>query len=65
MRFFHITKREYIEVPDSELRKKIYTRETAKGRQERYVVRTTVEGLNLTKFISKEVFDSLLVPIES
>jgi hypothetical protein len=40
-------------------------RKTSKGDQIRYAVRATLDdGTSLTKFVNKEVFDGLTVPLE-
>ena len=64
MKFYNVKKRESVEVDENTCCKVIYKRQTAKGAQERYAVRAKDDdGTNLTKFINKEVFDSLACPI--
>jgi hypothetical protein len=64
MRFYNVKTRSYVEVAEKDLKKKAYKRTTSKGEQVRYAVRANVNGTNLTKFISKSVYDSLNVPVE-
>lgn len=69
--FYNVKTRAFIEVPTGTCKKKIYTRETSKGTQYRYAIRATIlddgkDGLKtmLTKFVNKETFDSLNIPVE-
>ena len=62
--FYNVKKREKVTKPVSECTRKIYRKETAKGVQERYAVRSCDDGTNLTKFTSKAIFDSLDCPIQ-
>jgi hypothetical protein len=64
MQFYNVKTRSKVDVPDNEVKKTKYVRKTAKGDQTRYAVRASVNGTSLTKFVSKEVFDSLQVPEE-
>ena len=65
MQFYNVKTRSFVEVPDEKLKKKMYTRKTSKGDQVRYAVRATLDdGTSLTKFVNKEVYDSLNVPVE-
>jgi hypothetical protein len=49
-------------VPTSSVKKTKYTRTTKDGgTQVRYAVRATVDGTNLTKFVGKDMWDSLSV----
>lgn len=63
--FYNVKTKSKVEVEEKNLRKKVFSRITAKGTQFRYAVRATVDGVNLTKFISKETFDALRVPVEA
>jgi hypothetical protein len=64
MQFYNVKTRSKVEVPDNQLKKTKYVRKTSKGDQVRYAVRAQVNGTNLTKFVGKDVFDSLQVPEE-
>lgn len=61
MQFYNVKKRAKVEVSDSDLKKKKY-----EGRGGyRYAVRAVDDdGTHLTKFVKKELFDSLNVPEE-
>ncbi len=60
MEFFNVRKREKVDIPDDKIKKTTYGRETSRVR---YAVRAVDDdGTNLTKFISKETFNSLKVP---
>jgi hypothetical protein len=62
--FYNVKTKSNVDVEEKDLRKKVFARITSKGTQYRYAVRATVDGVNLTKFISKETFDALKVPVE-
>jgi len=64
MQFYNVKTRSKVEVPDSDLKKTKYVRKTTKGDQVRYALRANVNGTNLTKFVSKDTYDSLNVPME-
>jgi hypothetical protein len=59
MQFYNVKKRAKVEVADTDIKKKKY-----EGRGGyRYAVRAVDDdGINLTKFVSKDTFDSLDVP---
>ena len=61
MQFYNVKKRAKVEVADSNIKKKKY-----EGRGGfRYAVRAVDDdGMHLTKFVKKEVYDSLNVPEE-
>lgn len=66
MEFYSVKHRKKVEVPEKDIQKKTYSRESSSGSSVRYaaVAETTVEGdkVKLTKFINKATFDSLKVP---
>lgn len=63
--FYDVKKRAKVSVPTSQVKKKKYEKTTKSGQlQVRYAVRAHVDGTNLTKFVSKDMFDSLSVPEE-
>lgn len=66
VQFYDVKTRQTVDVPESQLTKKKYTRTTKSGSvQVRYAIRAkTSDGRNLTKFVSKEYWDSLSVPEE-
>ena len=64
IKFYNVKKRESVEVDESTCSKVIYKKETTKGVQERYAVRSKDDdGTNLTKFVSKATFDQLTCPL--
>jgi hypothetical protein len=62
LEFYSLKHRRTVTVPESEVMKRVLTRETKKGSQERYMLeaKTTVEGtaVSLHKFVSKATFDA-------
>jgi hypothetical protein len=64
MQFYNVKTRSKVDVPDNQIKKTKYVRKTSKGDQVRYAVRANVNGTNLTKFVGKDVYDSLQVPEE-
>lgn len=63
--FYNVKLRKKVEVPDSEVRKVKYERETKSGKTSvRYAFRAEHEGTKLTKFASKEDWEALDAPIE-
>lgn len=61
MQFYNVKKRAKVVVADSDIKKKRYP-----GRGgDRYAVRAVDDdGMHLTKFVKKDLFDSLNVPEE-
>lgn len=63
--FYDVRKRAKVSVPSSQVKKKKYERQTKNGTtQVRYAVRASVDGTNLTKFVSKDFWESLSAPTE-
>ena len=63
IKFYNVKKRESVEIEESDCKKVVYERETAKGVQKRYAVRAQDDdGTNLTKFVNKETYDNLSCP---
>jgi hypothetical protein len=61
MEFYNVKKRKKVNIPDNQVKKTTYGKE---GRI-RYAVRgTDDDGTNLTKFVSKDTYDSMNVPEE-
>jgi hypothetical protein len=61
MEFYSVKKRKKVDIPEENVRKTTYGKE---GRV-RYALRgKDDDGTNLTKFVSKETYDSLDVPQE-
>ena len=64
IKFYNVKKRESVEIDESQCSKIIYRKETAKGVQERFGIKSKDDdGTNLTKFCSRDTFDSLDCPI--
>ena len=65
VKFYNVKKRASVEINESNCFKKIYIRKMSNGTQERYAIRAKDDdGINLTKFINKQTFDSLSCKIE-
>ena len=64
--FYDVKARAKVQVPMSDVKRKKYERETKNGTtQVRYAVRANHNGTNLTKFVSKDTYESLSVPEEN
>jgi len=62
--FYDVRKRAKVSVSISDVKKTKYERKTKDGgTQVRYAVKAEVEGSKLTKFVSKDVWDSMDVPV--
>ena len=62
--FYDVRKRAKVGVPEHAVKKTSYQRETKAGKtQVRYALVAQHEGSKLTKFVSKDVWESLHVPI--
>lgn len=60
MDFYNVKKRQHVEIAEKDCEKIIYKKETSKGIQERYAIRAKDDdGTNVTRFITKQVYDSL------
>ena len=58
--FYNVKKREKVQIDESKIEKVEYKRETSKGTQIRYAFKAKDDdGTNLTKFCSKETYDSI------
>jgi hypothetical protein len=61
--FYSVKHRRKVQVPESDIEKKTFERETSKGTQTRYGLQanTKVDGdqVKLTKFVSKDDWDKL------
>jgi hypothetical protein len=61
--FYSVKHRRKVQVPESDVQKKTYERETSKGTQTRYAFQaeTTVDGdrVKLTKFVGKDDWERL------
>ncbi len=65
VKFYNVKTRDFVTVPTSQVKRKKYEKTTKSGStQVRFAVRANVDGTNLTKFVSKDVYDSLNVPEE-
>ena len=58
--FYNVKKKKKVQINDDKVSKKTY----GEGTRLRYALRATDDdGVNLTKFISKDTFDSLNAPM--
>ena len=58
--FYDVKNKAKVSIPVSEVKKVTYERETKSGaKQIRYALRAVKDGVNLTKFVSKETWDSI------
>lgn len=65
MQFYDVRTKSKVDIDDSKLTKKKYTRTTKSGStQVRYAVRASHNGGNLTRFVSEADFNGLSVPEE-
>lgn len=63
--FYDVKNRKKVGVSESEVKKTKYERTTKDGSlQVRYALRAKVGGVSLTKFVSKDMWDSLDAPME-
>lgn len=61
--FYDVRRREKVGVAETQVKKTSYQRETKSGKvQIRYALVAQHEGSKLTKFVSKDTWDSLNVP---
>ena len=62
MEFYNVKKRVKVNISEDQIKKTVYE---GKGGQKRFAARAVDDdGTTLTKFISKEAFDSLDIPLE-
>lgn len=65
MEFYNVKLKKKVDVPDTDIKKTTYSRQTKAGKTSvRYALRAVYDGTKLTKFVSKDDFDKLDVPIE-
>lgn len=66
VKFYDVKNREKVDVPETDIKKKVYTRTTKTGKViKRYALRGTLpDGRKVTKFVSKEDYDAMDVPVE-
>lgn len=61
--FYDVKNRRKVKVPSSQVKKTKYERTTKNGTmQVRYAVKAEHDGVKLTKFVSKDFWDSLDAP---
>jgi hypothetical protein len=62
--FYDVKNRKKVKVPASSVKRVKYERTTKSGsHQVRYAVKAVLDGVNLTKFVSKDMWDGLDVPM--
>ncbi len=63
--FYDVKQREKVSIPESQVRKTTYERESKEGKTSvRYALRAENEGTKLTKFVSQSDWDALEAPVE-
>ena len=63
--FYDVKKREKVQIPESDVKKVTYERETKSGKTSvRYALRAVNEGTKLTKFVSESDWKALDAPVE-
>ncbi|MBP9815769.1 hypothetical protein KBD09_00835 [Candidatus Woesebacteria bacterium] len=62
--FYDVKNRKKVKVPAGDVKKVKYERTTKSGsHQVRYAVKAVLDGVNLTKFVSKDMWDGLDNPM--
>lgn len=65
MEFYDVKSKQKVDVPESQIKKTTYSRQTKEGKTSiRYALRANYNGTMLTKFVSKDDYDKLNVPVE-
>ena len=65
MEFYDVKLKQKVQIPESQIKKTTYTRQTKEGKESiRYAVKANNNGTSLTKFVSKEDYDRLNCPVE-
>lgn len=64
IQFYNVKTKQKISIPQEKIKKVKYERRTSQGVTTSYALRAESEGLRLTKFVSKQDWDSLEVPQE-
>lgn len=65
MEFYNVKLKRKVDVPETDIKKTTYSRPTKDGKTTvRYALRAVHEGTKLTKFVSKDDYDKLNVPVE-
>ena len=63
--FYNVKLREKVEVPESDVRKVKYERETKSGKMSvRYGLRSEYQGTKMTKFVSQSDWEALDAPVD-
>lgn len=63
--FYDVKNRKKVSVDEKDVRKTKYERTTKDGsKQVRFALRSKLNGVSLTKFVSKDTWDSLSAPEE-
>lgn len=64
IQFYDVKSRQKVSIPESDVKKTKYERQTIAGTQVRYALRAEHNGTKLTKFVSKDAWDKLDAPEE-
>ncbi|MBV6458215.1 MAG: hypothetical protein HONBIEJF_01340 [Fimbriimonadaceae bacterium] len=62
MKFYDLKKRDHVEVPESDIKKKKMVRKTKSGEQTRYALMASYDGRTLYKFVNEATYKSTNVP---
>ena len=63
IQFYDVKNRKKVSVPADTVKKVKYERTTKNGKHQiRYAVKAVLDGVNLTKFVSKDFWDELDAP---
>jgi len=58
--FYDVKNKAKVQIPASQVKKVTYERTTKSGKQQiRYALKAEKDGVKLTKFVSKETWDSI------
>ncbi|OGK29935.1 hypothetical protein A3B02_01205 [Candidatus Roizmanbacteria bacterium RIFCSPLOWO2_01_FULL_42_14] len=64
IQFYDVKNRKKVDVPEGQVKKVKYERSTKNGTmQVRYAVKAEMNGVKLTKFVSKDMWDNLSAPM--
>jgi hypothetical protein len=58
MQFYNLKTRSHVDIPESDVKKKMMTRKTKTGEQVRYALTAEYEGTRLYKFVNEATYKS-------
>jgi hypothetical protein len=62
MKFYDLKKRDHVDVPEKDIKKKKMVRKTKTGEQTRYALMASYDGRTLYKFVNEATYKSTNVP---